>query len=71
MEITVWEFVQLCCDPSMLKVCIFDLHSGMDVYKGYADEIPAKYEDMKVWSFDAPFCGTDTLEINIDMSEEV
>lgn len=71
MEITVWEFVQLCCDPSMLKVDIFDLASGESVYKGMADEIPADYEDMKLWSFDAPFGGTDTLEINIDMSEEV
>lgn len=70
MEISVYDFVQLCCDPSMLMVVIFDLAIGEELYRGYADEIPEEYEDMKVWSFDAPFGGTDTLEINVDTGEE-
>lgn len=75
MEISVYDFVQLCCDPSMLKVAIFDLAVGEELYRGYADEIPEEYEDMKVWSYDAPvsmdYGGTDTLEINVDTGSEV
>ena len=71
MEIMVCDFVQLCCDPSMLKVVIFDLAEGTELYKGAADEIPDEYDYMTVWSYDAPYGGTDTLEINVDTGSEV
>ena len=50
----VFDFVELCCDPGLLTVRLFDLDSGEDVWTGYGDEIPEKYGYLPVGSFDCP-----------------
>ncbi len=58
---TVYEFCQMCIEPSILNVEIFD---GEIVYSGPADEIPEEYEDVEVSSFDLPTT-PDWITINI------
>ena len=51
---TIEEFMELCIEPSMCKVEIYDCNKGEVVWSGYADELPDKYGEMDVESFDVP-----------------
>ena len=62
---TVYEFVDLCIDPSILKVEIYSLDAGDVVWMGYGDEIPSKYEDVEIDSYDVP-TKKDRITLNID-----
>ena len=60
---TIEEFMELCIEPSMLKVEIYDCDKGEIVWSGYADELPDKYGEMDVESFDIPTNGCMTFNI--------
>ena len=65
--ITVYDFIELCQDPGMLEVVIYDLESdGAEIYRGYADEIPDDIMDLTVESFDVPD-STGVLGINVSI----
>ena len=67
--ITVYDFIELCIDSSMLEVAIYDI--GADepqIYRGYADEIPDDIMDLTVESFDVPD-NTGVIGINVSTDE--
>lgn len=63
---TVYDFIDLCVEPSFLKLTIYDANTGDDVFTGAADELPMEYEDLTVESFDVPTDGHITLNVWID-----
>lgn len=63
---TVYDFIDLCIEPGFLKLIIYDGAAEENVYEGYADEMPEKYDDLTVESFDIPTEGSITLNIWTD-----
>lgn len=61
---TVREFLWLCIDDSMLTVTLYDLITNDNVYIGSAEDIPDKYIDCCVQSFDVP---TKEYEITLNI----
>lgn len=49
---TIRQYLDLFVDDSRLKVIIFNLNEGNDVFEGYGDEIPYDLEDKDVVSLD-------------------
>lgn len=60
---TIEQLMELCVEPSMCKVEIYDCDKGEVVWSGYADELPDKYGEMDVESFDVPTDGCMTFNI--------
>lgn len=50
---TIYELLDYCSDKGLCKVAIFNLDEGMVVWKGWGSEVPEKFENCKVVSFDA------------------
>lgn len=64
--ITIGEFAELCLEPSMCSVDIFSLEEGEKVYEGNLSDLPQKYHDCEIASFDAIYNDNPVLTINID-----
>ena len=62
---TLYEIINLCIEPSCLKVEIYDTDKGEVVWSGYGDEIPHKYEDAEVTTYDLP--NKDSITFNVEM----
>lgn len=65
---TLYELINLCIEPSFLKVKIYDVNKCEDVWEGFGDEIPEEYEDLEVSSFDLPV--KDSITFNVDLEED-
>lgn len=52
---TIYELLDSCVDAGLLKLTIYDIDSGKEVWSGDGDEIPTEYEDLECWSWDVPF----------------
>lgn len=63
---TVYDFINLCVEPEFLKLVIYDGAAEENVYEGYADERPDKYDYSTVESFDISTEGSITLNIWTD-----
>lgn len=61
---TVYDFIDLCIEPSFMIVELYSLESGT-VWTGYADEIPEEFLECEVGSYDVPTV-KDHLTLNID-----
>ena len=59
---TIYEMMNLCTDVGLCEVEIFSFKDV--VWSGYGDEIPDKYEDMEILSFDVPSGGKMTFNID-------
>lgn len=60
---TIAELMELCIEPSLCKVVIYNLDKGGEIYSGMGDEIPDKYGDLEFNSFDVPSDGCMTFNI--------
>ena len=60
---TIAELMEMCIEPSMCKVEIYDVWSEDVVWSGWADEIPEEYGEKYVESFDVPTDGCMTFNI--------
>lgn len=60
---TIADFMELCVDPSFCKVEIYDTNKEETVWFGDGDEIPEKYGESYIESFDVPTEGCLTFNI--------
>lgn len=62
---TVYDFVDLCIEPSFMTVEIYSLDAGAVVWTGPGDEIPEEFLEREVCTYDVPTkeCG---ITLNID-----
>lgn len=61
---SVYDFLDLCCDKGLLNVTVYDVDKCEDIWSGAGDEVPSNIEDMTVESFDVP-TGDGQLTINV------
>lgn len=61
---TVFDFVDLCIEPSFMTVEIYSLERGT-VWTGPGDQIPDEFLDCEIGTYDVPtkICG---ITLNID-----
>lgn len=64
---TINELLYACVDASLLKLTIYDLESGEDVWSGDADEVPGEYEYLEIESWDVPNKGGE-LTVNVTIN---
>lgn len=57
------DFIFLCCEPGLLEVSIFSLEEGSTIWTGRGNEIPSKFVEAELCSFDIPAEGSITLNI--------
>lgn len=60
---TIMELMDMCIEPSFCKVEIYDCEKGETVWTGWADELPEKYGEKYIESFDVPTEGCLTFNI--------
>lgn len=65
MDITVKDFIYMCTEPSLQKIKLYNCDINEDVWEGYADEIPQKYEYWYIGSWDSIIAPSTTLTLNI------
>jgi len=63
MHVTVQDFMDLCTEPSICEVEIFNLTSEEVLWNGNGYEIPEKYQSQTIESFDPPSGAKLTLNI--------
>ena len=63
MDITTREFCEMCIEPSLQKIRLYNCDTLDYVWEGFADEIPEEYEEWYVSSWDCII--SETLTINI------
>lgn len=69
---TVYEFLNACCDTGDQQAEVFDLHRQDTVAHGYIDDIlHGEYDDMEVMSWDARIANNNVVVVcvNIDSCE--
>lgn len=64
LPMTVWDLLEMCLDKGLMTVALYSLGKGAEIWRGIGDELPRKYEDLEVCSFDAPT--NDVFTINVD-----
>ena len=60
---SVYDFIDMCIEPSMLQVSLYDVNLSEVVWEGYGDELPEEFEDAVVDTYDVPYDGAITLNI--------
>jgi hypothetical protein len=65
MDITTREFCEMCIEPSLQKIRLYNCDTWDYVWEGFADEIPEEYEEWYVSSWDCILTPSKTLTINI------
>ena len=65
MNITVKYFCDMCIEPSLQKINLYNCDIEEDVWEGFADEIPDEYEDWYISSWDCIISPSETLTLNI------
>jgi hypothetical protein len=65
MDITVKYFCDMCVEPSLQRIKLYNCDTGEDVWEGFADEIPDEYEDWYISSWDCIISPSETLTLNI------
>lgn len=61
---SIYEIMDLCLEPGLCTVVVFDTEKGEEVWSGAGDEIPRKYADKECDSFDVPEDGKMTFNIS-------
>ena len=51
---TIYDFLELCIEPNLLHVQIYDFSSQKVVFDGNGDEIPEELTEAEISSFDVP-----------------
>lgn len=64
-DITVRGFCEMCVEPSLQKIKLYNCDTGHDIWEGYADEIPDEYDDWYISSWDCIISPSETLTLNI------
>ena len=64
LPMTVWDLLEMCSGKDFMTVALYSLEKGGEIWRGIGDELPRKYEDLEVCSFDAP--ANDVFTINVD-----
>lgn len=65
MNMTVYDFLELCIDRGMMTVEIWSNSAEDVLWTGPDDELPEEYEDCELCSFDPPtkpWCMTLNIE---------
>ena len=65
MYITVKYFCDMCIEPSLQKIKLYNCDIEEDAWEGFADEIPEEYEDWYISSWDCIISPSETLTLNI------
>lgn len=65
MNITVKHFCDMCIEPSLQKIKLYNCNTEEDVWEGFADEIPDEYENWCISSWDCIISPSETLTLNI------
>lgn len=60
---TIQELMEMCVEPGLCKVTIYDSEKSEDVWTGDAEEIPQEYGDQEFSSFDVPQDGHMTFNL--------
>lgn len=60
---SVTEFIDLCCDSSILKIQVYSFKAENIIYAGFAEDIPSNIMYDKVESYDLPKDGELTINI--------
>lgn len=64
---TVYDWIFFCTEAQFCNVVLFDNDTGEEVYKGSLNEVPEKYQNYEVQSFDPVDNETTCLTLNIGM----
>lgn len=63
---SISEFLDMCIDPGLMNVEIYDMISGSTVWSGFGDELPDEFWDVTVETYDVPRDGQMTLNVELD-----
>lgn len=66
---TVRDFMEYSIDESFQKFTLYDVDKGEEVFTGNIDEMPDKYFDAEVCTFDIIDEYSPKLTLNIEVSE--
>ena len=50
----ICDFLELCIEPGLCTVAIYDVEKDKDLWKGTAEEIPSEFAELEVDSWDVP-----------------
>lgn len=64
-DITVRGFCEMCVEPSLQKINLYNCDTGYVVWEGFADDVPEEYEDWYISSWDCIISPSATLTLNI------
>ena len=64
-DITVRSFCEMCVEPSLQMINLYDCDIGDVVWEGFADDVPEEYEDWYISSWDCIISPSATLTLNI------
>ena len=67
---TVEDFMEYSIDESFQKFTLYDVDKGEEVFTGNIDEMPDKYFDAEVCTFDIIDETSPRLTLNVEVSED-
>lgn len=70
VEISVYDFIYLCCEPSFQTVKLWDIDNERVLFEGILPDMPEQYADLTVQSFDCLDKLSDVLTINITLEDD-
>ncbi len=70
MNESVYDFLDIFCDPDQQEVAIYDLHKGEEIYRGTRDEMPTDIMNLEVLSIDTLHEATKVLTINVETEND-
>ena len=70
MNESVYDFLDIFCDPDQQEVAIYDLHKGEEIYRGTRDEMPSEIQDLEICSIDTLHEATKVLTLNVESDSD-
>ena len=67
---TVEDFLEYSIEESWQKFTLYDVDKGETVFMGHIDEMPDKYFDAEVCTFDIIDETSPRLTLNVEVSED-
>lgn len=70
MKETVYDFLNIFCDPDDQQVAIFDLTKGEEIYRGTRDDMPTEIMNLEICSIDTLHEATQVLTLNVETDKD-
>lgn len=70
MNETVYDFLDIFCDPDDQQVAIFDLTKGEEIYRGTRDDMPTDIMNLEICSIDTLHEATQVLTLNVETDKD-